>query len=395
MALRAPCPAAFALAVLIFSAGAPAAPFVPRSDDQVLERLPTPAGTPAQRQTQALRAALARDPANAETAAALVDRYLAALAAEGDPRYAGYAQAALLPWWRSQRPPLRVRVLRAVLLQFNHQFAPALADLQAAVQEAPDDVPAWAWLAAIAMVQARWDDARSACERLAPLTSPLSGEACRAGVQGSTGDAAGALERLSRALADPDAGEPDEQLWAWTRLAEIHERLGQADGAERAFRSALALGLPDQYLKAAHADFLLDQGRAAEVLALLKDEVRSDVLLLRLAIAAKASGDASLAAHRRTLSARFDAARQRGDTAHQKEEARFALEVAGDAARALPLARANFAVQREPADARVLLEAALAARDRAAAAPALSWMRESKIQSLVLARLVRQIEALP
>jgi hypothetical protein len=98
------------------------------------------------------------------------------------------------------------------------------------------------------------------------------------------------------------------------------------------------------------------------------------VLLLRLALAAKAAGDGRAGACQRELAARFDAARQRGDTSHRKEEARFALALQGDAARALPLARRNFAVQREPADARVLLEAALAAREPAAAEPALDWM---------------------
>ena len=39
---------------------------------------------------------------------------------------------------------------------------------------------------------------------------------------------------------------------------------------------ALALGLPDTYLEAAHADFLLDRGRAAEVLRVLVDRGRAD-----------------------------------------------------------------------------------------------------------------------
>ena len=44
----------------------------------------------------------------------------------------------------------------------------------------------------------------------------------------------------------------------------------------------------------------------------------------------------------------------------------FALEVQGDAARALALARANVALQREPLDLLLLARAAKAAGDRAA-----------------------------
>ena len=66
----------------------------------------------------------------------------------------------------------------------------------------------------------------------------------------------------------------------------------------------------------------------------------------------------------------------------------------GDAARALVLAQQNFAVQREPADARVLLEAALAARDAAAAAPVLAWMAASGIESVALQALAARVKGL-
>ena len=65
--------------------------------------------------------------------------------------------------------------------------------------------------------------------------------------------------------------------------------------------------------------------------------------------------------HKSELAARFDAARSRGDSVHRREEARFRLTIAHDAAGALALARTNWNVQREPADRRVLVEAARAA----------------------------------
>jgi len=63
------------------------------------------------------------------------------------------------------------------------------------------------------------------------------------------------------------------------------------------------------------------------------------------------------------LKARFDAARLRGDSVHRREEARLALRLLKQPPRALQLARANWRVQKEPADARILLEAARAAHD--------------------------------
>ena len=386
---------AYALCTLACMAlNANAAPYLPTTDAQVLERLPSRTSDPRLREITALRRTLASDPGNAEVAVQLVDRYLVELAAEGDPRYVGYAQAALAPWWQTVDAPTEVRVRRAVLLQFNHQFAPALADLQAAVLTQPEHAQAWAWIAAIRMVQASYDVARLACQRLHDISSALIATACTAQIDATTGHAARALAALHQALREHQDAPPEERLWALTRSAETQERLGDMRGAEAAYRQALSLGIEDSYLRAAHADLLLDLGRASEVLTALKDKGRSDVLLLRLALAAKATGDASLSRHAGALTARFDAARLRGDTAHRKEEARFSLHVLGDAARALPLAQANFEEQREPADARLLLEAALAARRPAAAAPALKWLRESRIESASMQSLAAKIEGL-
>jgi len=389
-----------AVAALLAAAGPlAAAPFTPTADGQVLERLPERAADPRMRELRQWRQQLRANPLDQALAVRLARRYHEEVAAEGDPRYIGYAQAALAPWWDLPAPPTELRVVRAVLRQFSHQFDPAVADLQAAVQAEPENGEAWSWLTAIAMVQARYADARDGCRHMQPLASALIGAACRATVDAATGQAGAAAALLRDALRSATAAgaaEPAsaaEQLWALTRLAEIEERRGDNPAAEAAFKQALALNITDGYLLAAYSDFLLDRQRPAEVLALLKGKERSDLLLLRLALAAKASHAPEAQRWTDDLGARFDAARLRGDTVHQKEEARYALALRGDAARALPLAVANFAVQREPADARTLLEAALAAKQAAAAAPALRWLADSGIESVVLRRLAAQIKA--
>ena len=370
------------------------APYTPQSDQQVLVRLPAGAanrngaGSELQRQ-------LARNPRQPDLAAQVAHEHLVRLMAEGDPRFAGYAQAALAPWWTDPAPPAELRVARAVLRQFQHDFDAALADLDAVVAQDPSRVQAWSWIAAIAMVQARYDRARQACDSAAPYADALLSRSCTATVDAATGQARPAAAAFQQALKnDPDA-PPELRLWVWTRLAETQERLGDAAAAEAAYRQALALGVDNSYLLAAYADFLLDQSRPADVLALLKDRERNDLHLLRLALAGRSAGHPKATAWQADLAARFDAARQRGDTAHQKEEARFALELLGDASRALPLARANYAVQREAADARVLLQAALAARQKAAAAPVLEWLRRSRFESPTLQALAARVEALP
>jgi len=369
-----------------------AEPYVPGSDSQVVERLPLRAGDPAARELAALRASWRRAPADVGRAVALALAYIDRAGAEGDPRYVGYAQSTLQRWWNLPEPPAAVRTVRAIVLQYDHRFDEALADLAAAVRADSDDTLAWSWSTAIHLVRGNLDGARQSCQRLAELAPDLVGAACRAQIDALTGRAAQGARALRAALQADNDADPALRLWALTRLAETEERAGHAAAAEAAYRDALALRQPDVYLQAAYADFLLDHGRAGEVLALLKDQSRADVLLLRLAIAAKLTQDARRDTFAREMSARFDAARARGDTSHEKEEARFALAVSGQAERALQLALANYRKQREVADARIVLEAASAARQRAAAEPVLQWMAATGVQSPALHALADKLK---
>lgn len=379
--------------VTLLAASAVAAPRLPASDAEVLERLPTRVTDPQARELAGLRARWQRDPRDVDAAVALARRYVGVAGASGDPRYIGYAQAALAPWWDDSAPPVAVRVQRAVVHQFGHQFEAALADLNAAVATEPDNGEGWAWLAAIHMVRAEYDAARRDCNALAPLAPRVIGVACHAYVDAMTGHAGAAATALRAALQTDADASPAQRLWVLTRLAETEERRGDLDAAEAAFKQALALDVDDVYLRAAYADFLLDRGRPREVLTLLQGGERADVLLLRLALAAKASGDARAAGWTRELAARFDAARARGDVTHRKEEARFVLGLQDDPARGLALAQANYAEQREVADARLLLEGALAAQQPQAAQPVLDWMAASGVQSVALGRLAERLAA--
>ena len=371
-----------------------AEPHVPGRDDTVLATVPARATDPRARELLALRDAWRGHPQDLATSVRLAHRYFDEVGAEGDPRYVGYAQSALGPWFDLPDPPVPVRVLRAMILQFDHQFAPALADLDGALAADPDNGPALSWRTAIAMVTADYDAARRSCLQMAPLTTELIATACRAQVDAVTGHAEGAATELRAALDRHRDASAAEKLWSLTRLAENQERRGQFAAAESAFREALALNVPDVYLDAAYADFLLDRGRPAEVLQLLQGKERADVLLLRLALAAKAAGDPKAARYTREMAARFDAARLRGNTTHRKEESRFVLALQNDVPRALTLAQANFAVQKEPADARILLEAAVAAKDPAAAAPVLDWMARWHTESVALQSLADRLKAM-
>ncbi|RYF41918.1 MAG: tetratricopeptide repeat protein, partial [Comamonadaceae bacterium] len=170
-------------------------------------------------------------------------------------------------------------------------------------------------------------------------------------------------------------------------------RLQRPAEAEAHFKQALQQGVTDQLLLGAYADFLIAARRPAEAVQLLAGWERSDILLLRLAIAGKAVGDAKAAGWAAQLRERFVDAARRGDRLHEQEAARFELDLEGNAAKALVLARSNYAVQKEPRDAEILMRSALAANDAKAAQPALDWLRISGYQDPALATLADQLAA--
>jgi hypothetical protein len=127
---------------------------------------------------------------------------------------------------------------------------------------------------------------------------------------------------------------------------------------------------------------------------LLEKWVRSDTLLLRLALAARVRKLPDAEKYVRALGERFAEAGLRGEKLHLQEEARFLLELKGDARAALAAARENYRTQREPRDAQVLIDAALAAREADAAAPALQWLDSSGFEGARIREAAAQVKAL-
>jgi tetratricopeptide (TPR) repeat protein len=345
---------------------AKAGPYVPSSDGAVLAELPV--GT-RHSDVSARRLAQGR----VDVAIPLAQFYIQQSRLSGDLRYLGYAEAVLAPWAK-QTPALPdVLVLQATLQQSRHEFAVSLATLDRALALRPNDPQALLIRATVLRVLGRYPEAGTACEQFSALVDPRLGALCIQSLRGLNGHLESAYAALLQ--VSPQGWLNSEKSWLFSELGEMAVRLGRDTDAQRWFQKDLSLVPTDVYVRAAYADLLLRQSRPGDVLMLLQGQESFEPLLLRIAIAQRQLRDPRQAQSAARLQAAFAAEEQRGEAVHRREQARFLLEVQGQPALSLGAALENWAVQREPDDVLVLVNAARAAGSPAAAEPALEFVR--------------------
>ncbi len=367
------------------------APYLPSDDNEVLQQVP-PASDPAVRQMAILRAELNVSPTSLRVADQLAAAYLGFGRRLGDAHYAGYAEAVIAPWMAAASPPVAALVLQATILQVRHEFDPARKLLQQALAHDPRNVQAWLTLATIDTVQGDYVAAAHACGETRRTRGVGVNIACEANLREYQGRARQGIALLQQIDVDALGQSPETGAWVQGLLAECFERLGDWTSAEAHYRKALAFTPDDNFLLVAYADFLLDRKRPREVLALLAGHTQSDTAFLRLALAQAALKSPDATRYTWIMAARFEALRQRGSYYFGREQARFALQLQHDPKEALTLAEQNWAVQHEPWDARVLLEAARAANQPEAAAPVLAFLSKSKLEDPTIEPLARALQ---
>lgn len=364
-----------AVVATLVASTASASPYRPSDDATVLVTVPH-AAVSVQAAFRKSQIALAANPNDLALALEVARVAIRDGRASADPRRYGQAQAALAPWWSIADAPMNVRVLRAVIRQSLHDFAGAEADLDAILGRDPRNGQARLTRAFVRQTVGALADAKDDCRRLPPSVGATAAAVCWLRVEALTGSAGTALERLDQIIKINREAEPVVLSWAQSVGADMAAMLGQTEAADHYFSEATKDG-GDIPTLVAYADHLLDTDRPAEVLTLLADRSEADIVYLRLAIAGKRLNDPRTPHWTALLADRFAAARAGGVQLHLREEARFELEVRGNAATALGLALANWKIQKEPSDARLVLLTALAANDPAAAADVLAFIEKT------------------
>jgi tetratricopeptide (TPR) repeat protein len=364
------------LAVLLSAGYLPralAAPYLPSRDSAVLAELS--AGT---HYADVSARRLARD--RLDVAIPLAQFYIQQSRLSGDLRHLGYAEAVLTPWEKQSPPVPDVLVLQAVLHQSRHEFSASLATLERALTVRPNDPQALLIRATVLRVLGRYPEAGASCERFSRIVEPRLGALCIQSLRGLNGHLESAYAALVQ--VSTQGWLNSEKSWLYSELGEMAVRLGLDADAQRWFQQDLSLVPTDFYVRAAYADLLLRQGRPGEVLTLLQGRESFEPLLLRIAIAQRQLHDPRQALSSARLRAAFAAESQRAEAVHRREQARFLLEIEDEPNLSLAAAIENWAVQREPDDVLVFVNAARAAGHPAAAEPALEFARTQGLRDV-------------
>ncbi|MFL1467031.1 hypothetical protein [Marinobacter sp. HN1S83] len=343
---------------------APAAIETEFDDQEILVTLPSEALTPD------------TPPDSAPALADQVQAFLLQARSQGDPRYLGYAQA-LFERWPESRMTDRLKILRATLNQSLHRFESAREELADILNESNSNrqqvTQARLTLANLELVQGHYESAHSHCQQLANDFPGLIAASCLAQVEARTGHAETAYQSLHAQTRQSPASDATSQIWALGTLADIAAQLGRPE-AEQHWRQVLALAPDDLYTRTQLADWLLERGENKAVIKLTDAYEQVDSLAVIRAIAMKRHKHTDAGRLSAMLEERFTEARWRGTLLHQRDLARYALEIEGDAETALTHALANWQDQREPLDTRLLLRAAESAGNDPVAADVRAWL---------------------
>jgi Tfp pilus assembly protein PilF len=283
-------------------------------------------------------------------------------------------------------------LMRAQARQHVHDFAAALEELDRVLATDPRNLQARLTRAAIHQVQGEYEAAAADCRSLALLATPLMTIDCLSRAVSHQGKAQLAYDQLRAARDRSPQIDPQQRREVEVTLADIANRLGKTDLARQHYDTALEVPEPDSYTLVTFADFLLEQRDYRAVLALAREFSARRELFLPAAIASREANTADRYERAELVRRRYEEQRDAG-AAPTRDYARFLLDIADDAPGALGAALTNWQTQREPADALMVLRAAVAANRPEAAAPIREFVERHAVEDLRLEWLLRRLRA--
>jgi hypothetical protein len=354
------------LILLLLSAPLYAAPYTPKSNDDIIAQWAAPSNATL----QSLKTASRLQPNDPVTILALANSYLAQAAQPGQSRFYGLAQAALKPLIEknisdknSASPQLWL--VWAQVQQHQHNFVIAQAALEKVFAADPSNETANLLAARIFIIQEKPLAARNACLKLLGNADLLTITACslEANSYLHPNDLNNSYQQLAELVKHQGLPDDERATWLIQLLADFTMRNNDPANAATWLQQRLT-NASVNYL-AQWADVQLALGNSQIVLTQLVPIVNAapemdDALLVRLALSEKNLDNENIkeGKHWQTqLAERIALREQRQDSLHASELAIYYLDIAPNAQKALHWAEINFSKTREYSDKKLLARA--------------------------------------
>lgn len=314
---------------------------------------------------------------------------------EGDLRWFGSTKAALAPWWQAQDLPAEALFLRGLVKQGFHEFETGLQDINAAIARERARPELWSWRFALHLLRADLAAARQDCDEIERLFGPSEAEIYRAVLLYRTGQPQAAIPVLKRQIAAADFQSPSSQQWLGFHLGEAYRVAGDPMLAAALWDKLLKAHPKSHTLRLALAELLNAQGRFAQAKAVIGSPPLSDALLMQALLASRGLKDGQEQRLDKMLQERYAAQALRQETLIERPRLIYLIDYGKDPAAGLALSIDNWKLQKEPPDAVLFAQAALAVDQPRAAEPVLAWAKTTGYSEPALARLIQQIQAHP
>lgn len=366
------------------------------------------AASGAQQSLRSLDKAWRAQPRDLSTALAYARAVFTLGLNEGDLRWYGSAKAALAPWWTAQDLPAEAFFLRGLVKQGFHDFNAGLQDIDRAIALTPERAELWSWRFALHLLLADMRAAQQDTEEMARRFGPEEGQIYRAVLGYRTGQAPAAVQVLSRAIRLAPYQDASSQDWLGFHLGEAHRVAGQPARAAAVWTERLQVSPQSHLIRLSLADLHNQQGQYRQAKDTATGRLTSknraqasqftaltDALLMQALLASRGLKEADEALLAGQLAARLQTQSLRQEALIERPKLIYQIAYGQDLKAGLALSIENWQLQKEPPDAVLFVQAALAVGQARAAEPVLSWAQQTAYTDPQLAPLLAQLQVHP
>jgi len=325
---------------------------------------------------------------------------------EGDLRWYGSAKASLTPWWTAADLPADAYFLRGLVKQGFHDFQEGLQDINRAIALEPARAEFWSWRFALHLLLADMAAAQKDIEKIGRLFGSEEAQVYSAVLLYRTGQPLPAVELLSRAIRSVNYQDASSQDWLGFHLGEAYRVAGQPAKALAVWGQRLQASPQSHLIRLSLADLLNQQGQYRQALTIAMAATGSgnvpnstasmtDALLMQAVLASRGLKDPDEIRLASQLEARLQSQALRQEALIERPKLIYQIAYGRDLKAGLALSINNWQLQKEPPDAVLFVQAALALGQARAAEPVVNWAEKTGYADPQLTPLLAQLKAHP